>query len=121
MFRKRLGLAQLEQAVAEMEAGGVTPTRDTITVAAAICNAVGVPVTARQEAEAEIAVQQSAAQAARSRASLVRKQARARAEALQRQIEKVQQQGEAQVSELQRSANQSDARAGQVHNLLNLL
>ena len=112
MFRKRLGLAQLEQAVAEMEAGGVTPTRDTIT---------GVPVTARQEAEAEIAVQQSAAQAARSRASLVRKQARARAEALQRQIEKVQQQGEAQVSELQRSANQSDARAGQVHNLLNLL
>jgi len=121
MFQKRLGLKELEQAVNQMQAGGVTPNRETITVVSAVANALGVKVTAKQEAEAEVSAQKSAAQAVRNRAMQAQKATTAQMEALRRQIRDVERAGQAQVSRLQTAASKNDARAGKVKELLTLL
>ena len=119
MFQKRLGLKELEQAVNQMQAGGVTPNRETITVVSAVANALGVKVTAKQEAE--VSAQKSAAQAVRNRAMQAQKATTAQMEALRRQIRDVERAGQAQVSRLQTAASKNDARAGKVKELLTLL
>ncbi len=119
--KKELKLALLESAVTGIRSRGVVPTKDTVVAIMAVVQALGVPVTAKEEGAAVVAQQTQEACAARNAVPVVQKETEEKVRELQQAITRTRSAGEVRVRLLNaKEANATD-RAKEVEALISLL
>ena len=124
LFRRRrvvLGLKQLEAAVGATRAAGVNPSRDVMVAMVSLAEALGVPVTAKEEGEVEVNERRLVAAQTRGQILVVRQKTAQHVEVLKKQIETVEEAGRNHERRLAEVVVRSNARADDVVCLLELL